>query len=126
MINKRYVIEAPVEKVWAALTNQTEIERWGAGPASMDEAVGSEFFLWSGDIHGKNIEVEINIKLVQEWYSGDWESPSTVTFRLTEQDDATILELTHDNVPSDEVAEIDAGWDIHYLGKIEEYLENRT
>jgi len=33
------------------------IEGWGAGPAKMDEKVGTEFSLWDGEVWGKNIKV---------------------------------------------------------------------
>ena len=65
-INQEYVIDSPAAEVWNALTNTDYIEKWGGGPIKMDDKVGSEFSLWGGDIHGKNIEVVENKKLVQE------------------------------------------------------------
>ncbi|MDQ6985003.1 MAG: SRPBCC domain-containing protein [Candidatus Dojkabacteria bacterium] len=123
MIKQTYRINATIDEVWDALTNPETMEDWGAGPAEMDDSEDGEFSLWGGDIWGKNIEVEANKKLVQEWYGGDWEEPSYVTFALIEEGDLTIVELTHENVPEDEEEEFEDGWSDYYLGAIKEYLE---
>lgn len=52
IIKKSYEINVCVEKVWVALTDPAEIDNWGAGPAKMDDKVGTRFELWGGDIHG--------------------------------------------------------------------------
>ncbi len=65
-IVKEYQIFASGEKVWEALTDPKIIVKWGAGPAEMDRHDGTEFKLWGGDIHGKNVEVVPEEKLVQE------------------------------------------------------------
>lgn len=123
MIKKIYEINAPVAKVWDALVNPETIKKWGGRPLNMDEQVQTEFSLWDGDIHGKNIEVVKEKKLVQEWFSGDWSKPSIVTFNLQAKDNKTILELEHTDVPDDEVEDVDQGWDDYYLGPIKELLE---
>ncbi len=50
VIKQTYIIKAPLEKVWNALTDPKIIEKWGAGPAIMDSKEGTEFSLWGGDI----------------------------------------------------------------------------
>ena len=122
-IAKMYQIKAPIKKVWKALVDPKIIEQWGAGPAKMSERVGEEFSLWGGDIHGKNIEVGINKKLVQEWYSGNWPEPSIAKFTLKASKGTTLLELTHKDVPDNEAKEIDEGWDLYYLGPVKKLLE---
>jgi len=127
MIKQRYLIKADFEKVWDALVNPKTIEKWGAGPAVMSSEVGFEFSLWGGDIWGKNLEV-INPKkgekkLVQEWYGGEWETPSIVSFKLNAGNGYTEVILDHENVPKDEVQDISAGWNDYYLGAIKKYLE---
>ena len=122
-IQQEYQISAPVEKIWEALVDPKVIEKWGGGPAKMKAEVGFEFSLWGGDIHGKNIEVVENKKLVQDWYSGDWPKPSRATFTLTPKNGSTLLSLTHENVPDEEEKEIADGWNRYYLGQIKELLE---
>lgn len=122
-IKKKYLMNAPIGKVWESLVNPKIIEKWGGGPAEMSEKENVEFKLWGGDIHGRNTEVIPNKKLVQDWYGGDWDNPSKATFTLTEKEDGTVLELVNENVPDDEAEEISSGWDDYYLGPMREYLE---
>lgn len=128
MIRQRYLIKAKSEQVWAALTNPEVIESWGAGPAKMKAEAGFEFSLWGGDIWGKNLEVvnpeKGEKKLVQEWYSGEWEAPSIVTFKLNASDDTTEVILEHKNVPREEIKDISEGWKDFYLGPIKKLLES--
>lgn len=122
-IKQTYRIEAPIEGVWEALVNPSEIDAWGGGPAVMDDKAETEFSLWNGDIHGKNIEVKQYELLKQEWFSGDWPVPSIVTFVLKPDGNGTKIELTHENIPDKEAKEIDEGWKKYYLGEIKNLLE---
>jgi uncharacterized protein YndB with AHSA1/START domain len=123
-IDKTYAIRAPVERVWSALVEPALIERWGAGPgAVMDEQRGTAFRLWGGDIHGKNLEVDRWQRLVQEWYGGDWDEPSIVTFSLSEKNGVTSVVLNQTNVPDDEAESIDEGWDEYYMYPLKELAE---
>lgn len=124
-IEQTYEIKAPVADVWRALVDPKEIEAWGGGPAVMDGDKDTEFTLWGGSIHGKNVNVFSQEKLSQLWFSEGWEEASIATFRLSETDGKTSLKLTHENVPDDEAKEIDDGWREFYLGSIKDYLENR-
>jgi activator of HSP90 ATPase len=87
--------------------------------------VGTEFTLWDGDIHGKNIKVVPNKKLVQEWFSGDWEKSSIVTFTLIKKGNKTELNLLHEDVPNEEIKDISDGWKTYYLGPLKQLLEKR-
>lgn len=122
-IKQTYRVEAPIEGVWEALVNPGEIDAWGGGPAIMDDKVGTEFSLWNGDIHGKNIEVKQYELLKQEWVSGDWPEPSIVTFVLKPDGNGTKIELVHENIPDKEAKEIEDGWKKYYLGEIKNLLE---
>jgi uncharacterized protein YndB with AHSA1/START domain len=124
-IKQVYHINAPVEKVWQALTDPKIIDSWGGGPAKMSANAGTSFSLWGGDIHGKNLEVIGNKKLVQEWFSGNWKKASKVTFTLKEENKGTTLDLLHVDVPDDEEADIAEGWEIYYLGEIKKLIEKK-
>src|SRR5579871_4873868 len=116
-VNQIYEIKAPVKKVWQALVDPKIIEQWGGGPAVMSEEVGFNWSLWGGDIFGKNLEVEPNKKLVQEWSdSKKWKKPSLCVFNLHEKDGITKVTLTHSNIPDEAVADIEEGWKDYYLG----------
>lgn len=124
-ITQTYTVRGSLESVWNALTDPSTIEQWGAGPAVMDANVGTTFSLWGGDIHGKNIEVEPEKKLVQEWYGGKWDEPSIATFELRQKDDTVIITFTQTHVPENDYADIDDGWKRYYLGPLKEYVEKK-
>src|SRR5690349_7937778 len=79
---KYFVIPAPPEDVYLALTNPNTIHLWSGEVAEMSTEPDSEFSLWEGAISGRNIEFEENKKIVQQWYFGEQEEPSMVTIKL--------------------------------------------
>ena len=124
VVKQTYEINAPVDKVWDALINPNQIEKWGGGPAEMNDQEGSEFKLWGGDIYGKNIKVIKNKMLVQEWIEGDWDKPSIVTFNLSESDGKTTVELIHTDIPDNQAKDIEEGWRDYYMIPLKELVES--
>ena len=68
---KYYIIPAPPEEVYLALTNEATIMLWTGDKAEMKAEAGTEFSMWDGSIIGKNIEFEESKKIVQQWYFDD-------------------------------------------------------
>lgn len=122
-IHQTYSVNAPIAKVWRALTNPKDIAGWGAGPATMSAKEGAAFSLWDGDIHGKNIEVVPQMKLIQEWYGGKWPKPSIATFTLTKTKTGTKLVFHQTGVPAKDFNGISSGWKDYYLGPLKAYCE---
>lgn len=120
----KYLIKADRKVVWRALTDARMIEKWGAGPAVMDDKVGTSFKLWGGETYGKNIRVTKYKNLRQEWYSGKWDEPSQVAFNLTERDNKTEIELVHEDIPDSDYEKIKDGWQRYYLGPLKDFAEN--
>ncbi len=120
---QRYKIKASKRKVWNALVNPKIIDKWGGGPSKMNDEVGFRFSLWKGTIFGKNVRVNKNNLLVQEWFGGKWDEPSVVTFKLSEKDGFTLLNLTHENVPNSEERELKKGWKVFYLNPLIKLVE---
>lgn len=123
-LHQIYHIKAPSNKVWSALTTSSEIDKWGAGPATMTAVVDTEFKLWGGDIFGKNLEVISGQKLVQQWSASHWPTPSTVTFILNSDEDSTTLELDQQGIPDEEFKAIEEGWRGDYIDPLKKYLES--
>lgn len=122
-LKKSYVINVSSDKVWKGLTDPEEIEQWTDSPAAMDEKEGTEFKLWGEEIFGKNLEMVKNKKIVQEWYSGKWERPSLLTIEISEDNGHSNIELKQENIPDEELDDIDRGWDDYYFNPLKEYLE---
>jgi activator of HSP90 ATPase len=121
---KYYILNASPEEVYAALTQPATIQLWSGTEATMSTEVNSEFSLWEGSIEGRNIEFETNKKLVQEWYFGEQEEASIVTFKLFEDKNKTSVEVRHTNIPDEDYNDIVAGWNEVYMGSLIEFYEN--
>ena len=118
-----FIIPATPEEVYMSLTNPFTIELWSGYPAKMNDKPNTEFSLWEGDITGKNIEFELNKKIVQEWYFGDQTQQSLVTIKLFENKKGTQIELIHTNIPDEDYDNIIEGWKEFYFGAIKTFFE---
>ena len=113
---KYYIIPAPPEDVYLALTLPATIQLWSGEEAEMSTEPGSEFSLWEGSIVGKNIAFEPNKKIVQQWYFGEQEEASIVTIKLHIHKQGTSAELAHTNIPDEAYDEMVEGWNDNYFG----------
>jgi len=122
---KYYIIPAPPEDVYLALTNPLTIQLWTGEEAIMSIEPGSEFSLWDGSITGRNMEFEVNKKIVQQWYFGDEEADvrSIVTIKLHPDPKGTSVELRHSNIPDEDFDDIVEGWNNVYFGALQEFYE---
>lgn len=125
IIRQTYTIKAPVNKVWHALVDPKDIEGWSGTKAVMDAKVGTKFTLWGTEIHGTNLEVIPYKHLKQEWYA-DYDTPSYVTFILSESNGTTIVELIHEMVPADKFKDIKEGWKDYYMKPLKMYVEAKS
>ena len=117
-----YIIPAPTDEVFIALTNPFTIELWSGYSAIMSKEIGAEFSLWDGDISGINIEIIENKKIVQEWFFGDNTERSIVTINLSENKKGTLVNLHHTNIPDSDFENISLGWNEYYFEALIEYF----
>ena len=117
---KYYIIPAPPEDVYLALTQEPTIMLWTGDQATFLAEPNTEFSLWDGSIIGKNLEFEPNKKLVQQWYFGDEEveAPSIVTLKLHVHNQGTSLEVRQTNIPDEEYNDLIEGWTNEYVGSL--------
>ncbi len=120
---KYYTLNASPEEVYAALTQPATIQLWSGTVAIMSTEANSEFSLWEGSIEGKNLEFEKDKKIVQEWYFGEQEEASIVTFKLFADKNKTSVDLRHTNIPDEDYNDIVAGWNEVYMGSLIEFYE---
>ncbi len=106
MNNEPFVIErtynAPIEKVWKAITDKDDMKQWYFDLAAFEPKVGFEFSFEGGDenktyVHLCTItEVIPGKKLTYSWRYEGHEGNSFVTFELFDEGSATTrLKLTH-------------------------------
>ena len=115
---KYYIIPAPPEEVYLALTLSATIQLWSGDHAEMSDEPGAEFSLWDGSIVGKNLEFIPGKKIVQEWYFGEQNEPSIVTIILHAAKAGTSAELRHINIPDADFDNITEGWNENYFGSL--------
>ncbi|MBO9151700.1 SRPBCC domain-containing protein [Chitinophaga sp. GCM10012297] len=120
---QHFVIPAPPEEVYRALTYAPTIQLWTGDKVEMSTEPGSEFSLWDGSISGRNLEFEEGRKIVQEWYFGEQETPSIVTIILHPHKKGTSAELKHSNIPDEDFDDITEGWKDAYFGSLIDFYE---
>jgi activator of HSP90 ATPase len=120
---KYYIIPAPPEEVYLALTLEPTIMLWTGAKAEMKPEPGTEFSLWDGNIVGKNLEFDAGKKIVQQWYFGDHAEESIVTIKLHPDSKGTSLEVRHNNIPDEDYEDIVDGWDNIYVGSLQDFYE---
>lgn len=121
---KYFIIAAPPEELYIALTNPFTIELWSGDPAVMSTEPDTEFSLFDGSIEGRNIAFEEGKKIVQEWYFGDdAEAPSIVTLKLHAHKEGTSLELKHTNIPDEAYEDMVDGWNEVYMQALQDFFD---
>ena len=118
-----FILHAPPEEVYLALTLPATIQLWSGDKAEMSTEPGSEFSLWEGSIAGRNLEFEEGKKIVQQWYFGDEEEDSIVTIKLHPHKQGTSVELSHTNIPDEVYEEMVEGWKNNYFGALQEFYD---
>lgn len=88
----RRIYDAPVEKVWDALTDPAQLQKWFL-PISGDLREGGNY-QFEGNAGGRILECERPRRVRLEWVFGDM-PPSEVTATLSESDGGTTVDLEH-------------------------------
>jgi uncharacterized protein YndB with AHSA1/START domain len=135
-IIKEVTINAPVSKVWKAITDRDEMKQWYFDLATFKAEPGFEFRFMGGDectqyLHlCKVMEVIPNKKLSYSWRYEGIEGESLVTIELFEEGQQTRVRLMHEGVESFKTDDLNfkresfvAGWD-HIIGiSLKEFAE---
>lgn len=121
---KYYVIAAPPDQVYLAMTNEATFQLWSGDKADIQAFPGGEFSLWDGSIVGKFLDLETPVKIVQQWYFGDQKEDSIVTIKLHPHDQGTSVELRHTNIPDDDYNDIVEGWNEVFFASLREFYED--
>jgi uncharacterized protein YndB with AHSA1/START domain len=104
-----FVIErtfnAPIEKVWKAITDKDQMKQWYFDLAEFKPEVGFEFQFYGEGKQGEKflhlcqiMDVIKNKKLRHSWRYDGYEGNSFVTFELFDEGEKTRLKLTHEGL----------------------------
>lgn len=122
IVEKTLELDAPIERVWRAISDPEELRRWFDDHPDLQAAPGYEgAFVW--DSHGsfavRVVEAEPPTRLVWSWVHetgvpfAEGGVATTVTWTLTaRKDGGTTLHLRETGFPSEKRRqENDGGWD---------------
>jgi len=132
---------APIEKVWKAITDKNEMKKWYFDLAEFKAEPGFEFQFYGEGKQGqkflhlcKVIQVIPRKRLTYSWRYEGYEGNSFVTFELIEDGNKTKITLTHKGLESfpatahNDFAKENfrEGW-THIIGTgLKEYIENTS
>jgi uncharacterized protein YndB with AHSA1/START domain len=128
-------LNAPVQKVWEAITDNAKMKQWYFDLEAFKPEVGFEFRFYGGTEENKYLhickitEVVPLKKLTHSWRYDGYPGDSFVTYELFREGDKTRLRLTHTGLetfpsePDFARTNFEMGWN-HIIGKsLPEYLE---
>jgi len=128
MDNKPIILEillnAPVNKVWKALTDKNEMKLWYFDLEEFKPEVGFRFHFTGGPSPDKQYlhlceitEVIPEKKLSHSWRYDGYPGNSFLTFELAPQENKTLLKLTHKDLgtfpkdnPDFAISNFEEGW----------------
>ncbi|HXS36579.1 MAG TPA: SRPBCC domain-containing protein [Flavipsychrobacter sp.] len=130
------VFNAPIARVWQAITDKDKMKEWYFNIDAFEPKVGFKFQFIGGSDSKKYThlceitEVIPEKKLTYSWRYKDYEGNSSVTFELFADGDKTRLKLTHtgletfpQDTPDFARKSFAAGWDYIVNTSLKNYLE---
>jgi len=132
------LFNSPISKVWKAITDKNEMKNWYFDLAEFKPEIGFKFQFTGGPSPEKQYlhlcEITALIpekKITYSWRYDGYPGNSFVTFELFEQQDKTLLRLTHEGLESFPVDNPDfashnfnEGWNDIINVSLKDYLEN--
>ena len=138
-ITVQYTINAPVQKVWKALTDKEEMKNWYFDIQDFEPEVGKEFnFFEPGEEkkyhhRGRILELIPEQRLKHTWSYPDFSKAETiVNWDLQPKGEETLVTLTHEDIENfNELGEgfsrenFIQGWNAIIGQSLKLYLENK-
>lgn len=127
-IEKQVHIAAPIDRVWAALTDAEAIGGWmDDDTVQVDLKVGGQYALFKRETTGAFMRVEQPNVLEYTWRQSSWQADwadSIVRWELREAPGGTHVKLVHSGFPNVEERDgHDEGWGLYFLGPMRDWLE---
>lgn len=132
--------KAPINKVWAALTNTSEMRKWYFNIERFEPKAGFKFDFMGGPDNGPQYlhlceitEAKENEKLAHTWRYDNYPGNSLVTWQLMNKGEQTLVKLTHSDVHTLEEGGPDfakenfaEGWNYILHTSLKNYLEGKN
>lgn len=132
--------KAPANKVWAALTNTSEMRKWYFNIERFEPKAGFKFDFMGGPDNGPQYlhlceitEAKENEKLAHTWRYDNYPGSSLVTWQLMDKGEQTLVKLTHSDVhtlkeggPDFAKENFTEGWNYILHTSLKNYLEGKS
>jgi uncharacterized protein YndB with AHSA1/START domain len=118
------VIPASPQEVYTAWLSSKGHSDMTGSPAKVSAKVGEQFDAWDGYIHGKNLELVPNRRIVQSWRTTEFmddEPDSRIEITLEPDGNQTRLTLKHTGLPP-HGGQYELGWEESYFEPMKEYF----
>ena len=124
-IQQEITFAASPSKIYEALMTSAGHSAFTGAPAEISGEDGGAFSAYGGKVHGRNIELVPNTRIVQAWRAGSWPQGvySIARYELKAEGDKTRLVFEQDGVPEDAVQHIDGGWHKMYWEPLKKHVE---
>jgi uncharacterized protein YndB with AHSA1/START domain len=128
-IEKLLWIDAPIQRVWGAITNPDDIAEWMFDETvSVDLRLGGHYALFDQQTTGQFTLIEAPQLVEYTWRQSAWPqdwADSIVRWELQAEGQQTHVRLLHGNFPTEaELHGHDEGWDVYWLGPMKDWLED--
>jgi activator of HSP90 ATPase len=121
------IIPASPEEIYHTWLSSVGHSDMTGSPASISTEVGSEFDAWDGYIHGRNLALEPDKRIVQSWRTSEFsadEPDSRIEITLEPVGNQTKLTLKHTGLPP-HGRQYEQGWVESYFEPMKEYFKGR-
>lgn len=115
-INLTQSFKCTAEEFYRALTVIEMVQAFTQGPCKMALEKGGKFEMFGGNVHGEQVELIPNKRIVQKWRFKQWPDGhySVVTLDIKEREDNTEVNLVQTGVPLSDMERTKEGWNRYY------------
>jgi activator of HSP90 ATPase len=117
-------IKASAHRIYEALLESKQFAAFTGMPAEINREAGGTFSTFGGLIHGRNVELLPDQRIVQAWRPGDWAPGvySLVKFEIGDHGANSTIVLDHTGFPEGSFRHLDSGWYLRYWEPLKKYL----
>ena len=115
------------ENVFCAWLDSKKHSEMTGSEAIIESGIKGAFTAWDGYIVGRTIEIEQNLRIVQEWRTTDFPttSPDSIVEILLEgTEKSTKMVLIHTEIPEGQGEEYKKGWKDFYFNPMKAYFKS--
>ncbi len=117
VITQSVVLPAPADALFTAYLDPDQHAAITGGPVTVSSAPGALFAAFDGALSGTTLAVIAPAMIVQSWRSENFhpgDRDSTLILTFTPEGEHGRIDLVHLDVPEQDYAGVDDGWETYY------------